>query len=318
MASTSPARRVAASQRDRVVAFLPALIVAIALWASPLGVSGAKAAVVAAQPIGSVTDVRSTAYGTPPEAPRVAKQVADPLVFKEALETLSFSALLAGLNDGSVVTLGASARIVLDEFVYDPGSGATGLLINMSEGSLRFVTGAMKKESFQLQTPTATLAIRGTNFRVRVKPSGETLVSVDEGLVQVTLKSTGQVMEVGQGQSLEIKLNSQPEERGAGSKELFDLRTLFQPEGPLEREATEITIDGRIYYQRIEFNPDFAADVGNPIIDLGWSRAEVDGVGDKSLALIVPPPIQKTPGDHPDKPGISGGQYGGDGCECGF
>ena len=228
-------RRVAAPLRGLQVPLLAWMIVAMALAASLVRAPVAMAATIPAQPIGSVTEVRSTAYGTPPESQRVAKQVADPLVFKEALETLSFSALLAGLNDGSVVTLGASARIVLDEFVYDPGSGATGLLINMSEGSLRFVTGAMKKESFQLQTPTATLAIRGTNFRVRVRPSGETLVSVDEGLVQVTVKSTGQVVEVGQGQSLEILLSSSPVDR-TGGKDLFDLRTLFQPERSPELE----------------------------------------------------------------------------------
>ncbi len=271
-------------------------------------------------PIGAVTQVRSTAYGTPPSAPRAPVQIADPLVFKERLETLSFSALEANLNDGSVVTLGASAQVVLDEFVYDPGSATSGLLIDLGVGSLRFATGSMPKESFQLQTPTATLAIRGTNFRVRVRPNGDTLVVVDEGIVVVTVTSTGQIVEVRAGQSVEIKRTPVPpapvkadDDTGGdpGTGEIIPSEGGDQSGSP-----TGIIIDGRLYYHEIEYNPDLALDVGNPVVDHGWSNVAVTGAGDRAIVLTV----QSSPVKDLADRGIGGGlgQYGGDGCECGF
>jgi len=272
-----------------------------------------------AEPIGEVTQVRSTAYGTPPDSARAPKRIDDPVVFKERIETLSFSALEADLNDGSVVTLGASAQVVLDEFVYDPGAATNGLLINMAQGSLRFVTGDRPKESFRLQTPTATLAIRGTNFRVRVRPNGDTLIVVDEGLVLVTVVSTGQIVEVREGQSIEIKRFSEQTRTTEGSESLFSLENLFQKEEVTEPEPNPgVLINGRLYYDRIEYNPDFAFDVGNPVVDFGWDNVAVTGVGDKYINIVPPPPSAQTPGDHPDAQVQSEVKYGGDGCECNF
>jgi hypothetical protein len=138
---------------------------------------------VAAELIGEVERVKSTSYGTAPGSGRVTKQLNDPLVFKELLETLSFSALEASLLDGSVLTLGASAKVVLDEFVYDASAPGAGAILDMAEGSLRFVSGNIPKEAFRVNTPVCTIAIRGTNFKVRVRANGDTLVAVDEGAV---------------------------------------------------------------------------------------------------------------------------------------
>jgi hypothetical protein len=293
---SSVRRSILPGPRSIAASLLSAALIAVLMAVGPVAPAWADA-------IGAVTEVRSTAYGTPPDAPRAPKAIDDPLVFKETLETLSFSALQANLNDGSVVTLGASARIVLDEFVYDPGSGASGLLIDMGAGSLRFVTGSMPKESFQLKTPTATLAVRGTNFKVRVRPNGDTLVVVEEGLVEVTLNTTGQTLEVRAGQSMEIKripgtLRTDEGSRDGGFN--FDLRELFQPLEPKPEETpTEVTIDGKRFYEWIEFNPDLALDVGNPVVDQGWTNVAQTGAGDKSIALAVPVPTVKARGDRP-------------------
>jgi hypothetical protein len=49
----------------------------------------------------------------------------------------------------------------------------------------RFVTGDMNKEAYKLNTPSATLAIRGTIFRLMVDAVNNVIVSVEEGAVEI-------------------------------------------------------------------------------------------------------------------------------------
>ena len=240
----------------------------------------------AAEAIGAVERIKSTSYGTPPGEARTAKQLNDPLVFKELLETLSFSALEANLLDGSVLTLGSSARVVLDEFVYDPSAAATGAVLGMTEGSLRFVSGNIPKEAFKVTTPLCTIAIRGTNFKVRVEGNGDTLVAVDDGAVVVTVASSGEDIVVNEGQSVEI--------RRTGSAA-----------APLDE---------------VDFYDDDVLEVGNQIVDYGWGdevieekgtdqadQASEEGEATGASGILIFTPLK------PKSKESGGGKGGGDG-----
>ena len=76
------------------------------------------------------------------------------------------------LKDGTILALGADSELVLDDFRYAPASGAFGLVIGMVRGTLEFVSGAiarLRPESVRVQTPSATLGVRGTHFLVKVE-----------------------------------------------------------------------------------------------------------------------------------------------------
>jgi hypothetical protein len=155
------------------------------------------------KPVGDVEAVRHDAYGTPPAAAREPKNRGDGVVYQEMLETLQRSGMLVKFNDGSKLTLGANSKVMVDAFVYAPGDAGSTALISIPTGALRYVTGAMPKGRTTIDTPTATMVLRGTNVKVSTDGSS-TLLVVDEGSVSVRNKQTGEDTVVEEGDSLEI------------------------------------------------------------------------------------------------------------------
>lgn len=156
-----------------------------------------------AHEVGDVQAVEHDAYGTPPDASKEPKRAGDPVAFKELLETMTRSGLLVRFTDGSKLTLGADSKVLVDDFVYDPSNPASKALISLPQGSLRYVTGSMPKGQTTIDTPTATMVLRGTNVQV-YSTGNDTLLHVEEGSVTVYSKQTGQQTLVKQGQSVVI------------------------------------------------------------------------------------------------------------------
>jgi hypothetical protein len=69
-------------------------------------------------------------------------------------------------SDGTLLTLGEKAKMILDTFVYNPAEG-TGKMKLAVVGAFRFVSGQVTKQPNQqvaVTTPVATVGIRGTEF----------------------------------------------------------------------------------------------------------------------------------------------------------
>jgi hypothetical protein len=67
----------------------------------------------------------------------------------------------------------------IDEYVYDPDPSKSKMALNFVQGTARFATGGLglvPKENIQIQTPTATIGIRGTDFTTTVDELGRSLV----------------------------------------------------------------------------------------------------------------------------------------------
>jgi hypothetical protein len=154
-------------------------------------------------PVGDVEAVQEDAYGTPPAASREAKHRGDEVAYQELLETLNKSGMLVKFNDGSKLTLGANSKVTVDAFVYAPGDANSKALISIPTGALRYVTGEMPKGQTTIDTPTATMVLRGTNVKVSTDGTN-TLLVVDEGSVTVHNKQTGQDTLVEEGDSVQI------------------------------------------------------------------------------------------------------------------
>ena len=154
-------------------------------------------------PVGDVELVQDEAFGTPPAAAREAKRRGDGVVYQETLETLRKSGMLVKFNDGSKLTLGENSTVLVDNFVYAPGDANSKALISIPTGALRYVTGAMPKGQTTIDTPTATMVLRGTNVKILTDDTN-TLLVVDEGSVSVHNKRTGEDTVVEEGDSLQI------------------------------------------------------------------------------------------------------------------
>lgn len=80
-----------------------------------------------------------------------------------------------GINfaDGSSFNLSSNARIALDEFVYDPNSKSNSTFFNLTSGTITFVAGSVAKTGdMKVDTPVATMGIRGTTPRVEISEDG--------------------------------------------------------------------------------------------------------------------------------------------------
>ena len=138
---------------------------------------------VEAAEVGAVTQVQRTVYGVPPQGSQSVKREGDSVVFQEQLETVENSAALIHFIDDSTLAIGAKSKVLIDAFVFDPAKAEGNALINISVGTLRFVTGQMPKGKTVIKTPTATLVLRGTDVTVHVHPDGTTDATVNEGHV---------------------------------------------------------------------------------------------------------------------------------------
>ena len=70
---------------------------------------------------------------------------------------------MAGLRfqDSTNITVGPSATVRLDKYVYDPNRGTGSVTIDVTRGAARFVTGTQSRGEYKIKTPYGTLGVRG-------------------------------------------------------------------------------------------------------------------------------------------------------------
>jgi hypothetical protein len=82
--------------------------------------------------------------------------------------------------DDTKVQVNENSRLVIDDFVYDPKSTKGGkLAVNVAAGTVRYASGQIAKNSPQnvaLNTPTATIGVRGTDFTATVDELGASTI----------------------------------------------------------------------------------------------------------------------------------------------
>ena len=110
----------------------------------------------------------------------------DKLSAKPNLDILSYDDVRTGNGrisieflDSSIISLTEHSKIIIDEYIYDPDPSKSKMALRMASGTARFITGALgriDKENISVRTPTATIAIRGTDFTATVDELGRSLV----------------------------------------------------------------------------------------------------------------------------------------------
>ncbi len=81
-------------------------------------------------------------------------------------------------KDDTNVTVTESSSLVIDDFVYDPKSGAGKLGLKAAAGTVRYVSGSIAKDpkNVKINTPTAAIAVRGTDFVMAVAETGSSMI----------------------------------------------------------------------------------------------------------------------------------------------
>ena len=96
------------------------------------------------------------------------------LVYKgDVVLTGADSAVSITFTDASTFNLASNARIVLNEFVYDPNGKSNSTLFSLTKGTFTFIAGKVAKTGdMKVETPVATMGIRGTTPRVEIAEDG--------------------------------------------------------------------------------------------------------------------------------------------------
>jgi len=81
--------------------------------------------------------------------------------------------------DDSTVKLTEHSQLTIDEYIYDPDPSKAKMALTFGLGTARFITGNLgkiDKQNISLKTPTANIAIRGTDFTATVDELGRSLI----------------------------------------------------------------------------------------------------------------------------------------------
>jgi hypothetical protein len=87
--------------------------------------------------------------------------------------------MLIEFLDKSELALTEHTRVIIDEVIYDPNPDKSKMVMKFAFGTARFasgVTGQVNKNNIDIQTPTAQIAIRGTDFTTTIDELGRSLV----------------------------------------------------------------------------------------------------------------------------------------------
>lgn len=162
----------------------------------------AGAAQAQTQSVGTITQLQGIATITHQGASKPLK-AGDAVASEAILETGPASKLLVSFVDGTTLTLGPNADVVIDEFVYNPNGGKNSAALRVTAGAARFVAGALEQvggtEAIKVSTPVATIGIRGTDFFIEMQDQHLSVALFSGYRVAVTNPAGETVLRPGEG-----------------------------------------------------------------------------------------------------------------------
>ena len=155
----------------------------------------------------------------------------------DVVQSGSDSTLGITFIDGTVFGLASNAKMVLNEMIYDPNRSDNKSLLSLVQGTISFVAGATaKKGDMKVDTPVATMGIRGTAVLVEIDFEVPSQGAAPPAKFQVLVEPDGTT----------------------GSYILFD-KTTLTPIATVNRAGTQTIINGqgRVSVQSsVQLSPD--------------------------------------------------------------
>lgn len=126
---------------------------------------------VAAESVGKIKKLAGTvtverAGKSQAAAPGMGIEVAD------VIRTGAASSVGITTSDNALVSLGPNSALAVTQYAFNPTTHEGKMAASLNKGSLSMVSGKLTKqspESVKITTPTAVLAVRGTEFFAEVE-----------------------------------------------------------------------------------------------------------------------------------------------------
>ncbi|HET6787266.1 MAG TPA: FecR domain-containing protein [Aquabacterium sp.] len=138
---------------------------AMAVWCAPATAASASDTIGHIQTVAGVATVQRSGAALPATS-GMALQRGD------RVRTGQPGALGIVLTDDTTVSLGPNSELLLSQYDFEPKDKQFALVLKMLKGTFSYISGQIVKlapGSAQLQTPDATIAVRGTKVLVQVQ-----------------------------------------------------------------------------------------------------------------------------------------------------
>lgn len=134
-----------------------------------------------AEPIGVVDEAQADAF-------QARSSTGHPIssgeaIFRNArIYTKNYGTAQILLRDGSDLMITPNSSILLDDYVF-AGGDAQSLIVSLSKGALRMISGRIQKEAVLASTSVAEIGIRGTTFWLDVDTPDLLRIWIQDGTV---------------------------------------------------------------------------------------------------------------------------------------
>ena len=247
------------------------LVGAVCLALTAIGGSGMASA---AERVGVAAAIQKDVSGSLGGSQR-ALSSGDSVFRDERVSTSAASSAQLMFLDETNLAIGPSSEVVLDRFVYNPDKTASDLSLSATKGVLRFISGSSQSRNYSIETPVATIGVRGTILDLIVEASRSTIILV-EGASDVCIKGGRCLGLVKPGTYITVHAGGRMEGprtwdgtlrriKGRASFPLFGQRVagdLSEPRPQIDRRAAVDELESREMvdyyhrlYRRFEFEP---------------------------------------------------------------
>jgi hypothetical protein len=128
--------------------------------------------------IGSITELQGTAVEIRRGKENIRATKATKIEANDIVSVGSNTSLTIKFADDSTAKISQNSKLIIDDFVYDPkGASKSGMRVAL--GTVRMASGSIAKQNssnVNIKTPTASIAVRGTDFAMTVSELGESTV----------------------------------------------------------------------------------------------------------------------------------------------
>lgn len=129
--------------------------------------------------IGTVSETKGTACSIERNKQKLGGSKGAGVDMNDTYVTAACTANIT-FKDDTKVKVTDNSRLLIDDFVFDPKKSDAGkLVLKATMGTVRYASGQIAKNNPQavdIKTPSASIAVRGTDFTMTVDESGASLV----------------------------------------------------------------------------------------------------------------------------------------------
>lgn len=193
----------------------------------------------------------------------------------DEIDTRGGGHVVIELTDGSVVIVQPGSRILFQDY---SAAGSLYELFGILVGRVRFKINHFggKPNPYRVNSPTASIAVRGTDFSVAVQGSGTTEVTVYVGEVEVTsLNDPSQTVIVGPGDSAIVRPNTDI---------LFFVARGEEPGRDMHRDGRRDAIDAAAFYDQYSNSLIESAETSAPARFAAFSDPHLDSIENPAYA----------------------------------